>query len=57
MRQYTPYWGRTVSDLETLALAMPPGSALDGALGLNVLRALGIRIDFRASVLEVDDAA
>ena len=47
--------GRTVSDIETLALAMPPGSALDGVLGLNVLRALGIRIDFGASVLEVDD--
>ena len=47
--------GHTVSDIETLALAMPPGSALDGVLGLNVLRALGIRIDFRASVLEVDD--
>lgn len=47
---------RIVRDIETVAFAMPRGSSLDGVLGLNVLRALGMRIDFRASVLEVDDA-
>jgi hypothetical protein len=48
--------GRTVHDIETVALRMPAVPAHEGVLGLNVLRALGMRIDFRASVLEVDDA-
>jgi predicted aspartyl protease len=47
--------GRTVHDVEAVALRMPPNSALDGVLGLNILHALGMRIDFRAGVLEVDD--
>ncbi len=46
--------GRIIDNLEVVVHDLPATSRIDGLLGLNALRALGIKIDFTTQTIQCD---
>lgn len=45
--------GKEIKNAKAVAHDLPPASRVDGLLGLNVFRALKIKIDFSKNIIEI----